>query len=85
MRKDTNIMISISRRAYVRPLITAVVPAAIVLQSASPEPPSVISDPGQDGFEALSKKIEFDVWKEEEEEETPTKPFKIDWRKLSTQ
>ena len=85
MRKDTNIMISFSRRAYVRPLIIAVVPAAIVLQSASPEPPSVISDPGQDRFEVLSKKIEFDVWKEEEEEETPTKPFKFDWRKISTQ
>ena len=85
MRKDTNIMTSTLRCAYVRPLITAVVPAAIVLQSASPEPPPVISDPGQEGFEALSKKIEFDVWKEEEEEETPTKPFKFDWRKISTQ
>ena len=85
MRKDTNIMTSTSRCPYVRPLITTVVPAAIVLQSASPEPPSVISDPGQDGYEALSKKIEFDVWKEDEEEETLTKPFKFDWRKISTQ
>ena len=85
MRKDIRIMTSSSRRTYTRPLITAVVPSAIVLQSASPEPPSVISDPDQDWFEALSKKIEFDVWQEDEEEETPTKPFKFDWRKISTQ
>ena len=83
MRKDTNIMTSTSRCVYVRPLIIAVVPAAIVLQSASLEPPSVISDPGQDGFEALSKKIEFDIWKDEEED-TSTKTFKFDWRKIST-
>ena len=85
MRKDTNIMTSTSRCVYVRPLIIAVVPAAIVLQSASPEPPSVISDPGQDGYEALSKESDFDMWQEDEEEETPTKPFKFDWRKISTQ
>lgn len=85
MRKDIRIMTSSSRRTYTRPLITAVIPASLVLQEASPTP-EVHVDPGQDGYEALSKeyKIEFDIWREEEEEETPTKPFKFDWRKIST-
>lgn len=76
-----------SRRTYVRPLITEVFSSAVVLQSASPvpDPPVVPVDPEVGGGGYLSKKIEFDVWKEEEEEETLTKPFKFDWRKISTQ
>ena len=79
MRNESFIMTTDSRRAYVRPLITAVVPAPIVLQSASPEPepPVVPVNPGVDGEEALSKKLKFDLW-EEEDEETPTNPYSLD-------
>ena len=76
MRKETFIMNIDSRRAYERPLITAVVPAPIVLQEASPAP-HVIVDPEQPGEEALSKKLKFDLW-EEEDEETPTNPYSLD-------
>lgn len=76
MRKETFIMNIDSRRAYVRPLIFAVVPAPIVLQEASPAP-HVIVDPEQPGEEALCKKLKFDLW-EEEDEETPTNPYSLD-------
>ena len=80
MRKDIRIMTSSSRRTYVRPLITAVIPASIVLQEASPTP-EVHVDPGQDGYEALSKgyKIEFDIWQEEEDDDTPTSAFTFNY------
>lgn len=79
MRKETFMMTTDSRRAYVRPLITAVVPATIVLQSASPEPepPVVPVNPGGDGQEALSKKYKFDLW-EEDDEETSERTFDYD-------
>ena len=76
MRKETFIMTTDSRRPYVRPLITTIVPAVIVLQEASPAP-HVIVDPDQPGEEALSKKFDFDLW-EEEDEETPSRPFTFD-------
>jgi hypothetical protein len=74
-----------SRRTYVRPLITEVFFSAVVLQSASPvpDPPVVPVDPEVGGGGYLSKKIEFDIWKDEEED-TSTKTFKFDWRKIST-
>ena len=83
MRKDTNILNSASRRAYVRPFITAVVPVSLELLVATPTP-EVHVEP-EPGYEALSKESDFDMWQEDEEEETPTKPFKFDWRKISTQ
>ena len=76
MRKETFIMTTDSRRPYVRPLITTIVPAVIVLQEASPAP-HVIVNPDQPGEEALSKKLKFDLW-EEEDEETPSRPFTFD-------
>ena len=80
MRKDIRIMTSSSRRTYTRPLITAVIPASLVLQEASPTP-EVHVDPGQDGYEALSKdyKIEFDIWREEEDDDTPTSAFTFNY------
>ena len=87
MKKETLCMNTDSCRTYVRPLITVVFSTAIVLQSASPtpEPPVVPVDPGVAGGGVLSKESDFDMWQEDEEEETPTKPFKFDWRKISTQ
>ena len=76
MRKETIIMTTASHRAYVRPLITAVVPAALVLQSASPESPPVIVDP-HPGQEALSKKLIYDPW-EDDDEETSERTFDYD-------
>ena len=71
MRKDTIMKTTASRCVYVRPLITGVVPAAIVLQEATPAPDAPVRpEPGE---EALSKKIEFDIdidiWNDWEEEE----------------
>lgn len=72
MRKDTTMMTTAPRRAYVRPLITGVVPAAVVLQEATLAP-SVVVDPTIPGGDAFSKKIEFDIdfdiWNDWEEEE----------------
>lgn len=78
MRKETIYMTTASRSTYERPLITAVVPVTLVLQSASPEPPPVTVNPGQDGYEALSKENDFDMWQEDEEDESPTRPFTFD-------
>ena len=77
MRKDISIMTTSSRRTYVRPLITAVVPADILLQSASPIPEAPVKpEPGE---EALSKKIVFDIWQEEEDDDTPTSAFTFNY------
>ena len=79
MRKETIIMTTDSRRAYVRPLITAVVPAPIVLQSASPEPepPVVPVNPGVDGVGGALLKIGiFDLWQEEEDDEDEKTPIR---------
>lgn len=59
MRKDTMIKTTVSRRTYVRPLITAVIPASVVLQEATPAPTVKVDD--EPGEEALSK-IYYDVW-----------------------
>lgn len=80
MKKDSLCLNTDSHRTYIRPLITVFFSAANVLQSASPapEPPIVPVDPGVGGGGALSKKIEFDVWKEDEEDETPTRSSLFD-------
>ena len=74
MKKETLCMNTDSCRTYVRPLITVVSSAAIVLQRASPapEPPVVPIDPGVGGGGSLSKESDFDMWQEDEEDESPT-------------
>ena len=71
MRKDTPTMTQASRRIYVRPLVTSVVPATLVLQSSSQKPPPPVNVDRNPGEEALSKEIHFDsdLWKDEDEEE----------------
>ena len=78
MRKHTFAMTSHSRRAYLRPLITAVVPVSSELLAATPTP-DVDVDPNP-GDEALSKEGNSDLWEvdKEDEEETPRKPFTYD-------
>lgn len=79
MKKDALCLNTDSRRTYVRPLITVVFSAAMVLQSASPapEPPIVPVDPGVGGGGFLSKESNFDIW-QDDEEESPTRPFTFD-------
>ena len=72
-----NYMIAASRRAYVRPLIDAVVPVSLLLLSASTDSPKAPIEGGP-GDEALSKESQepfFDLWEQEEDYSNETMGF----------
>lgn len=74
----TNAMMKtkISQLPYIRPAISVFASGVIVLQPATPVP-DVTINPREDGYEALSKETDFDLW-QEEEEEVPARPFTFD-------
>ena len=64
MRKDIIYPPAASRSAYMRPLVTAIVPVSLELMAATPTTTVPVSD--GPGGEALSKESDFDLWQEKE-------------------